>query len=62
MAYFFGYGIVDNNPVEIAKFFHNTTMLSKTKVRQYLEKRRDVIQSMTQLQNFQNTFLPNALR
>jgi hypothetical protein len=34
----------------------------QSKVRQYLEGRHDVIKCMTELQNFENTFLPNALR
>jgi hypothetical protein len=62
MEYFIEHGLVDDNPSEIAKFFHHTTTLSKSKVRQYLEGRHDVIKCMTELQNFENTFLPNALR
>lgn len=62
MAYFFDHGLVDDTPVEIAKFFHHTSMLSKTKMRQYLEIRHDVIKCMTAFQNYENTFLPNALR
>lgn len=62
MDYFFEKGLVDNNPAEIAKFFHHTSTLSKSKMRQYLEGRHDVIKCMTELQNFENTFLPNALR
>ena len=62
MAYFFEKGLVDDSPVEIAKFFHHTATLSKSKMRQYLEGRHDVIKCMTELQNFENTFLPNALR
>ncbi len=62
MAYFIEKGLVDDSPPEIANFFHNTTTLSKTKMRQYLEGRHDVVKCMTELQNFENTFLPNALR
>lgn len=62
MDYFIKKGILTNNPVEIAKFLHGTKSLAKHQVRQFVQRRQDIIDCLVSLQNFANTFLPNALR
>lgn len=62
MDYFIKNGLVDDNPVEIAKFFHCTSKLSLHQMRKYLDKRVDVLEHLISLQNFNNQFLPSALR
>lgn len=54
--------ILDDNPMEIARFIHTTKRLWPCKKREYLERRQDVFQNVVHLQNFENQFLPNALR
>jgi len=62
MHYFIEKGIVENNPKEIARFFHGTNALAKNQVRQFIQGRQDIMDHLVSLQNFTNTFLPNALR
>jgi len=62
MNYFISKGLVKNDPYEIARFIHGTSSLSKSKVRQYVQRRQDVIDHLVSFQNYANTFLPNALR
>nr|KAG5692199.1 hypothetical protein BaRGS_008745 [Batillaria attramentaria] len=54
--------ILDQDPMEIAQFLHTTKRLWPCKKREFLERRQDVFQRLVHLQNFQNQFLPNALR
>ncbi|XP_076446767.1 F-box only protein 8-like [Babylonia areolata] len=54
--------IVDNEPMELARFIHTTKRLWACKKREFLEGRQDIFQQLVHLQNFQNQFLPNALR
>lgn len=62
MHYFFEHGLVQNQPMSIAEFFHHTTKLNKGQMRRYLQGREDVVACMIELQNYKNDFLPNALR
>ncbi|CAG2181226.1 unnamed protein product, partial [Oppiella nova] len=62
MEYFLGHKLVDNTPKEIAKFFHLAKPLDKRQMRLYLNKRPEVLDQLINLQNFENQFLPNALR
>jgi F-box protein 8 len=55
-------GILDDKPLEIAKFLHTTKRLWPSKKLEFLQQRADVLERLVQLQNFQNQFLPNALR
>ena len=38
MEYFFKHGLVDDDPEEIARFFHCTSKLSAQQMRRYLDK------------------------
>ena len=51
-----------DNPYEIARFLDGAAGLHKTKVRQFLQSRQDVVEYLVSFQNYANTFLPNALR
>lgn len=62
MEYFFKYGLIRNDPKEIARFFHCTEHLNSQQMQNYLDKRGDVLEHLISLQNFNNQFLPNALR
>lgn len=62
MDYFFKHGLLDDEPSEIAQFFHNTHSLNLRQLRLYLDSRRDVLDKLIELQNYRNQFLPNALR
>jgi len=62
MNYFISKGLVKNDPYEIARFIHGTSSLVKSKIRQYVQGRQDIVEHLVSLQNFANTFLPNALR
>jgi len=55
-------GILANQPIDIARFLHTTKRLWPNKKLEFLQKRPDVLERLVQLQNFQNQFLPNALR
>jgi len=62
MNYFITKGLVKNDSYEIARFIHGTSSLLKSKVRQYVQGRQDIVEHLVSLQNYANTFLPNALR
>lgn len=55
-------GLLDRDPMEIARFLHTSKRLWPCKKREFLERRPDIFQRLVHLQNFQNQFLPNALR
>lgn len=55
-------GILGEQPIEIARFLHTTKRLWPNKKLEFLQQRADVLERLVQLQNFQNQFLPNALR
>lgn len=55
-------GILDDTPIEIARFLHSTTKLWANKKLEFVQQRSDVLERLVQLQNFRNQFLPNALR
>lgn len=61
-AYLIKNHLVDDKPMELAKFVHTASRLKAEPVRKYLDRRREVLDCVVQLQNFQNQFLPNALR
>lgn len=54
--------LVDDNPKEIAKFLHTCRKLDLQKKREFLADRQDILDEIVTLQNFENQFLPNALR
>jgi len=62
MKYFISKGLLKDNPYEIARFLDGTSSLKKTKVRQFLQSRQDIVEHLVSFQNYTNTFLPNALR
>jgi len=62
MRYFISKGLVRDNPYEIARFLDGTSSLHKTKVRQFLQARQDVVEYLVSFQNYFDAFLPNALR
>ena len=62
MRYFISKGLLKDNPYEIARFLDGTSSLHKTKVRQYLQARQDVVEYLVSFQNYSDAFLPNALR
>lgn len=62
MSYFISKGILRDDPQEIAKFLHGTQSLAKPQVRRFVQGRQDIVDYLISLQNFANTFLPNALR
>lgn len=62
MDYFFKSGILVDDPGEIAQFLHHTHLVNKEQLRIYLDARRDVLDCLIKLHNYQNKFLPNALR
>jgi len=62
MKYFISKGLVRDNPYEIARFLDGTSSLHKTKVRQFLQARQDVVEYLVSFQNYFDAFLPNALR
>ena len=51
-----------DNPYEIARFLDGTSNLKRSAVRQFLQRRQDVVEYLVSFQNYANTFLPNALR
>lgn len=61
-AYLFSRGLLVDEPMEIAKFLHFTKKIKPIKKREYLNRRRDVLDKLVHLQNFEKQFLPNALR
>lgn len=61
-AYIIRSHLVDDTSMELAKFVHTATRLKAEPIRKYLDKRREVLDYVVQLQNFQDQFLPNALR
>lgn len=62
MNYFVKNGLVYDGALEIAKFLHNTRSLNPRQMRLYLDVRRDVLDHLIALHNYQNLFLPHALR
>lgn len=60
--YLLEHQLVDNTPEEIAKFLHAARPIDWNQRRIFLQKRQDVLDVIVQLQNFENQFLPNALR
>ncbi|KAL5012231.1 hypothetical protein ScPMuIL_010782 [Solemya velum] len=55
-------GLVSEDPLEIANFLHTTKRLWPSQKMEYLSQRRHVLERLIKLQNYQNQFLPNALR
>jgi F-box protein 8 len=62
LDYLIKHGLVDNSPIEIAKFIHTCRHIDLEKKREFLAERQDVLDEIVKLQNFENQFLPNALR
>ncbi|XP_013417653.1 F-box only protein 8 [Lingula anatina] len=62
MDYFLNNMLVEDNPKEIARFLHSTKRLQSIQKREFLKNRQDILDILVQLQNYENQFLPNALR
>lgn len=62
MDYFFKHGLVEDHPLEIARFIHNTHTLNLRQKRIYLNSRRDILDHLIDLHNYSKQFLPQALR
>ncbi|XP_060563913.1 F-box only protein 8-like [Ruditapes philippinarum] len=60
--YLISKGLVDDSPIELAKFIHTSRKIKAQPRRMYLDRRRDVLDHVMQLQNYENQFLPNAMR
>lgn len=60
--YFIKYGLLHDDPQEIARFLHKAKPLDRTQVRYYLESRPEILDSLINLHNFDNLSLANALR
>ncbi|KAL4230588.1 F-box only protein 8 [Mactra antiquata] len=61
-AYLIKHRLVDGSPMELAKFIHTGRKIKPQPRRVYLDKRRDVLDCVMQLQDYENQFLPNAMR
>jgi len=62
MEYLLRERLVDDTPLEIAKFLHTCRLIDRQKKRDFLSERQDVLDEIVKLQHFENQFLPNALR
>ncbi|XP_038055487.1 F-box only protein 8-like [Patiria miniata] len=62
LEYFIQNHIIDDTPLAIAKFIHNTNKLDRYQVRQLLTKRQDILQQLVYLDDYKQKLLPNALR
>jgi len=62
IEYIFKHHLVDDTPLELAKFIHTARQLNWESKRQFLQKRADVLEKVIELQNYEDQFLPNALR
>jgi len=64
LQYLFDHGLVDNQAEELGKFLHYARKVDNDKKRDFLEKeeRRDILDHIIKLQDYENQFLPNALR
>uniref|UniRef100_A0A090XAL4 Putative guanine nucleotide exchange factor n=1 Tax=Ixodes ricinus TaxID=34613 RepID=A0A090XAL4_IXORI len=62
MQYFISQRLVRDVPLEIARFLHHTQLLNSRQMRLYLQSRRQVLDHLIELQNFENQLLPQALR
>lgn len=60
--YLISKGLVDDTAMELAKFIHRCRKIRPRSKYLYLEKRRDVLDCVIQLENYENQFLPNAMR
>lgn len=54
--------IVDDEPSELARFFHAARVLDRRQISRFMETRPDVLDKLMELKSFKNQFLPNALR
>lgn len=62
MIYFVKHSLLEDSVEEIAKFIYCTRALYGPSVREYLDARRDVLQEIVEMQNYEGVFLPVALR
>lgn len=64
ILYLVNHGILENNPMAIAKFLGSSKIdiLKPSQLTEYLRNRRDILLEIIHIQNFQNEFLPYALR
>jgi len=62
MEYMLRNRLLEDVPNDIARFMHFTKNLDNVSKREFLKTRLDVLEELVKLQNFENQFLPNALR
>ncbi|KAL9973491.1 hypothetical protein ACROYT_G019959 [Oculina patagonica] len=62
IIYLVRHNVLEDSVVEIAKFINCTGALYGKSVREYLDMRRDVLQEIVNMQNYEGIFLPVALR
>ncbi|XP_033631748.1 F-box only protein 8-like [Asterias rubens] len=62
VEYFIRHALIDDTPLALAKFIHNTNKLDRFQVRQLLTKRQDILQELVYLDDYKKKLLPNALR
>lgn len=62
IIYLVRHNVLEDTVLEIAKFINCTGALNGKSVREYLSARRDVLQEIVNMQNYEGMFLPVALR
>lgn len=62
MRYFVTHNLLEDSVDDIAKFINCSGVLYGPSVREYLNSRRDVLQEIVNMQNYEGVFLPVALR
>lgn len=62
LEYLFKEKILDNDSMEIAKFIHSTNKLNSVQKQKLFKENKAVLENTVKLQNYENQFLPTALR
>lgn len=62
LDYMFKENLLDNTPLEIAKFINSTKKLNAEQREKFFKENKAVLENVIILQNYENQFLPNALR
>lgn len=62
LDYLFQKRILENDPMEIAKFVNSTTKLSAKQKEKLFKENKPVLENVIKLHNYENQFLPTALR
>lgn len=62
LEYLFRENLVDNNSMEIAKFVNSTNKLNPYQKEKLFKENKEVLENVIKLHNYENQFLPTALR